>query len=135
MTMMITIPRREITLCGALETAKQTLLLIPCRELTALAAEYVRHNLMHCTDNRLYMKGVPDESMKWHIENAAGGDFVILTATEDTAYYMDLFNDAANQLGMPLNSVRQIYFLDREASADESVLEAITNAEAIFFGG
>lgn len=75
-----------------------------------------------------------DEAFLWQIENANGGDFLVLRSSGDDAYneWIMGLSVASNK---PLNSVTTILFNNRKASNDPEVLNQINNAEAIFFAG
>jgi cyanophycinase len=68
------------------------------------------------------------------IENAAGGDFVVLRAggTDD---YNEFVYDLSVSLNKTLNSVTTISWKNRQASFDNTVLDILNHAESIFFAG
>jgi cyanophycinase len=76
----------------------------------------------------------PPDAFAWQIENARGGDFLILRAYGDDAYNPWIWQ-LASAIGHPLNSVTTLLFNERAASFDPAVVALIEGAEAIFFAG
>lgn len=74
------------------------------------------------------------EAFEWQINNANGGDFVILRASGDDAYNEWVF-EISLLMDKPLNSVTTILFKKNSAVTESEVLTRIKNAEAIFFAG
>lgn len=70
-----------------------------------------------------------DAAMKWMIERAGGGDFVIIRVSGGTGY-----NDYLYEMG-GLNSVETIRINTSEAANDEKVFQTLKNAEALFIAG
>jgi cyanophycinase-like exopeptidase len=72
-----------------------------------------------------------DEAMKWFLQQADGGDVLVLRATGSNGY-----NDyMLNQLGIPINSVETIVCNNANASQDAYLQQKINQAEAIWFAG
>ena len=72
-----------------------------------------------------------DEAMKWFLEQANGGDILVLRTSGSNGYNNYLYS----QLGIGVNSVETIVFNNATASNDSYVLQQIQNAEAIWFAG
>jgi cyanophycinase-like exopeptidase len=72
-----------------------------------------------------------DEAMKWFLEQANGGDILVLRTSGSNGYNNYLYS----QLGIGVNSVETIVFNNATASNDAYVLQQIQNAEAIWFAG
>jgi cyanophycinase-like exopeptidase len=72
-----------------------------------------------------------DEAMKWFLEQANGGDILVLRTSGSNGYNNYLYS----QLGIGVNSVETIVFNSATASNDAYVLQQIQNAEAIWFAG
>lgn len=72
-----------------------------------------------------------DEAMKWFLEQANGGDILVLRTSGSNGYNNYLYS----QLGIGVNSVETIVFNNATASNDPYVLQQIQNAEAIWFAG
>jgi len=72
-----------------------------------------------------------DEAMKWFLEQANGGDILVLRTSGSNGYNNYLYS----QLGIGVNSVETIVFNNTAASNDPYVLQQIQNAEAIWFAG
>lgn len=72
-----------------------------------------------------------DEAMKWFLEQANGGDILVLRTSGSNGYNNYLYS----QLGIGVNSVETIVFNNAAASNDAYVLQQIQNAEAIWFAG
>ncbi|WP_306640048.1 T9SS type A sorting domain-containing protein [Sanyastnella coralliicola] len=75
--------------------------------------------------------GENDEAMKWFLEQANGGDVVVLRASGSDGYNDYFFSD----LGVTINSVETILFNDASAAEDPYVIEQVQNAEAIWMAG
>lgn len=75
--------------------------------------------------------GEQDDAMKWFLNQADGGDVVVLRASGDDGYN-DYFYTS---LGVTINSVRTFVINDALAAVDPYVLEKVANAEAIWFAG
>jgi cyanophycinase-like exopeptidase len=72
-----------------------------------------------------------DNAMRWFLEQADGGDVLVLRATGADGY-----NDyLLNQLGITINSVETIVFNDATASQENYIHQKIQQAEAIWFAG
>ncbi|MDP4826604.1 MAG: Type 1 glutamine amidotransferase-like domain-containing protein [Flavobacteriales bacterium] len=72
-----------------------------------------------------------DEAMIWFLEQANGGDVLVLRASGSDGYN-DYFY---SELGVSVNSVETIVFSSAAASFDTYVHEKIAGAEAIWFAG
>ena len=72
-----------------------------------------------------------DNAMRWFLARAAGGDVVVLRASGSDGYN-DYFYE---QLGVNINSVRTLVFDSGADAGAEEVIEAVANAEAIWFAG
>ncbi|MDZ7648630.1 MAG: cyanophycinase [Cytophagales bacterium] len=70
-----------------------------------------------------------DAAMKWMIERAGGGDFVIIRAGGSTGYNNYLFEMGG------LNSVKHYSLIQREKAMSEEVGQRIREAEALFIAG
>ncbi len=75
-----------------------------------------------------------EPAFEWQIEHANKGDFVILVI-EGTDHRNQYVYDLSQTIGYPLNSVTTISFEKPQASYDETVIETIRSAEAIFILG
>jgi len=75
-----------------------------------------------------------DAAFIWQIENANGGDFLILRTSGTDAYNPWVYN-LSTFWGHPLNSVTTILCNDARAANDSNVIATIDNAAAIFFAG
>ncbi len=72
-----------------------------------------------------------DEAMKWFLQQADGGDVLVLRATGSDGY-----NDyMLNQLGVTINSVETIVCNNVNASQEAYLQQKINQAEAIWFAG
>ncbi len=72
-----------------------------------------------------------DEAMKWFLQQADGGDVLVLRATGSNGY-----NDyMLNQLGVAINSVETIVCNNANASQEAYLQQKINQAEAIWFAG
>ncbi len=72
-----------------------------------------------------------DEAMRWMLQHAQGGDIVVLRASGGEGYNQYFYSE----LGVPVNSVETLLFLNRNASFDLEVLEKIRTAEIVFIAG
>lgn len=72
-----------------------------------------------------------DNAMKWFLEQANGGDVLVLRATGADGYNDYLFSG----LGINVNSVETIVCNNANASNDTYVIDKINQAEAIWFAG
>ena len=71
------------------------------------------------------------EAMIWFLNQADGGDVVVLRASESDGYN-DYFYTT---LGVNINSVRTFVIANAAGAVDPYVLEKVANAEAIWFAG
>ena len=72
-----------------------------------------------------------DGAMKWLLENATGGDVVIIRHSGSDGYNNYLYSE----LGISVNSVTSIVIDDKTKANDQDVYDAICNAEALFIAG
>lgn len=72
-----------------------------------------------------------DYAMRLFLEDAKGGDILVLRASGSDGYNDYLYSE----LGIDVNSVETIVCHNREASSDPNVLQSILKAEAIWFAG
>lgn len=72
-----------------------------------------------------------DEAMKWFLQQANGGDVVVIRASGSDGYNDYLFSD----LGVEVNSVETIRFDNSSASQNPYVIDQLLNAEAIWIAG
>jgi len=72
-----------------------------------------------------------DDAMKWFLNQADGGDVVVLRASGDDGYNDYFYTD----LGVTINSVRTFVIETVAGAVDPYVLEKVANAEAIWFAG
>lgn len=70
-----------------------------------------------------------DEAFQWLINNAAGGDIVVIRASGSDEYNLYI-NDLSE-----VDSVETIVFQDRNAAYDKTVIDIIMSAEALFMTG
>jgi len=75
--------------------------------------------------------GEHDNAMRWFLEQANGGDILVLRASGSDGYNTYLFSE----LGVTVNSVETIVFNNAQASSNTYVLDKIQKAEAIWFAG
>ena len=75
--------------------------------------------------------GDHDNAMIWMLERAAGGDVLILRASNSDGYNNYFFSE----LGVTVNSVETIRFDGPGAASDPYVLRRIAEAEVLFFAG
>jgi len=73
------------------------------------------------------------QAFEWQIRNAAGGDFVVLRTYGTSDYNPWIFN-LSMAINSPLNSVTTL-LMDPSDSTNQTFLNYIQNAEAIFFAG
>jgi cyanophycinase-like exopeptidase len=72
-----------------------------------------------------------DNAMKWFLENANGGDVLILRTSGGSGYNSYFYED----LGVQLNSVETIVCHNESASHETYLIQKIQQAEAIWFAG
>ena len=72
-----------------------------------------------------------DEAMRWFLEQANGGDVLVLRASGSDGYNAYFFSE----LGVALNSVETIVFQNATASQEAYIHQRIRQAEAIWFAG
>lgn len=72
-----------------------------------------------------------DNAMTWFLEQANGGDILILRASGSDGYNDYFYTD----LGVTVNSVETIVFNDATASSETYIHQKIEQAEAIWFAG
>ena len=72
-----------------------------------------------------------DNAMKWFLEQANGGDILILRTSGSDGYNQYLYS----QLGISVNSVESIVFNNASASNQNYIHSKILQAEAIWFAG
>ncbi|MCE3294481.1 MAG: cyanophycinase [Crocinitomicaceae bacterium] len=72
-----------------------------------------------------------DEAMKWFLQQAAGGDILVLRASGADGYNEYMLND----LGINVNSVETIVCHNASASDESYLQDKISQAEAIWFAG
>lgn len=72
-----------------------------------------------------------DNAMKWFLQQANGGDILVLRTSGSNGYNTYLYS----QLGIPVHSVETIVCNNATASADAYVLQKIQQAEGIWFAG
>lgn len=72
-----------------------------------------------------------DNAMIWFLEQANGGDVLVLRASGSDGYNAYFYSD----LGVPINSVETIVFNDATASNETYIHQKIEQAEAIWFAG
>lgn len=72
-----------------------------------------------------------DESMKWFLERANGGDILVLRASGSDGYN----NYFYSELGVTVNSVETIVIENEAGATDPYVLDKVSKAEAIWFAG
>lgn len=70
-----------------------------------------------------------DVAMRWFLEQANGGDVLVMRASGSDGYQEYLYRE----LGVPVNSVETIVF--HSITTSEYVLQKIKQAEAIWFAG
>lgn len=107
---------------------------------TSLAQNYTSYFTGNTTDLVVNPKGGTclmggagehDNAMRWFLEQANGGDILVLRASGSDGYNAYLFSE----LGVTVNSVETIVFNNAQASSDTYVLDKIQKAEAIWFAG
>lgn len=72
-----------------------------------------------------------DQAMQWFLNKADGGDVVVLRTTGTDGYNDYFYSD----LGVSLNSVETLVIHNEAGATHPHVLNAIENAEAIWFAG
>ena len=72
-----------------------------------------------------------DNAMKWFLEQANGGDILVLRASGSDGYNSYLYTS----LGIPVNSVETIVFNSITASYDSYIHQKINQAEGIWLAG
>lgn len=72
-----------------------------------------------------------DEAMKWFLNQADGGDILVLRASGSDGYNNYMFSE----LGVSVNSVETIVFNDATAADETYIHQKIQQAEAIWFAG
>ncbi len=72
-----------------------------------------------------------DEAMKWFLQQANGGDILVLRTSGSDGYNDYMYNS----LGITVNSVETIVCNNAGASNDSYVQQKVENAEAIWFAG
>ncbi|MBI3134859.1 MAG: T9SS type A sorting domain-containing protein [Bacteroidetes bacterium] len=72
-----------------------------------------------------------DNAMIWFLEQANGGDILVLRASGADGYNAYFYTD----LGVTVNSVESIVFNDATASEEAYIQQKIQQAEAIWFAG
>ena len=72
-----------------------------------------------------------DNAMKWFLNQANGGDILILRASGSDGYNTYMYSE----LGVTINSVETIVFNDLSASNESYIHQKIQQAEGIWFAG
>lgn len=72
-----------------------------------------------------------DQAMKWFLQQANGGDILVLRASGADGYNDYLYND----LGVTVNSVETIVCKNASASNESYIHQKISQAEGIWFAG
>jgi cyanophycinase-like exopeptidase len=72
-----------------------------------------------------------DEAMKWFLNQADGGDILVLRASGSDGYNTYFYSD----LGVSINSVETIVFNQAGANSNSYIHQKIEQAEAIWFAG
>jgi cyanophycinase-like exopeptidase len=72
-----------------------------------------------------------DNAMRWFLEQANGGDILVLRASGSNGYNDYLFS----QLGVNVNSVETIVCTDESSGEDSYIIDKINKAEGIWFAG
>ncbi len=75
--------------------------------------------------------GENDEGMKWFLQQASGGDVLILRTSGSDGYNDYFYSD----LGVSVNSVETIVCHNAQASTETYIWDRINEAEAIWFAG
>lgn len=73
--------------------------------------------------------GAVDAAMQWLLERSGGGDFVVLRANTDTGFNKYIYN-----LGK-INSVESLLINSRELANNDTVVQIVRNAEALYIAG
>lgn len=72
-----------------------------------------------------------DNAMIWFLQQANGGDVVVLRASGSDGYNNYMYS----QLGVSINSVTTFVIANEVGATDPHVLQRVANAEAIWFAG
>lgn len=72
-----------------------------------------------------------DDAMRWLLEQADGGDVVVLRASGSDGYNDYMYSD----LGVPVNSVTSIVIRSSEEASANEVLDIVQHAEVVFIAG
>jgi cyanophycinase-like exopeptidase len=72
-----------------------------------------------------------NDAMRWFLQQANGGDIVVIRATGSGTYNNYLYTS----LGVAVNSVTTIVIPDRAAANNQEVYDAMIGAEALFIAG
>jgi cyanophycinase-like exopeptidase len=72
-----------------------------------------------------------DNAMIWFLQQANGGDVVVLRATGSDGYNNYMYSE----LGVTVNSVTTFVIHNEDGALDPYVLEKVENAEAVWFAG
>ena len=72
-----------------------------------------------------------DNAMAWFLQQANGGDILVLRASGSDGYNDYLYED----LGVTVNSVETIKFNSASAASDPYIHQRIQQAEGIWFAG
>jgi len=72
-----------------------------------------------------------DEAMRWFLNQAGGGDILVLRTSGSDGYNDYMYTD----LGVNVNSVETIVFNSPVAANESYIINKILNAEAIWFAG
>ena len=73
-----------------------------------------------------------DDAFRWQISKMGAGDFLVLRHSGSDGYNDYIFSELA---GEKINSVFSIVLESEEAAEDASVVEAVQQADALFFAG
>jgi cyanophycinase-like exopeptidase len=72
-----------------------------------------------------------DDAMRWFLQQATGGDVVVIRASGSNGYNTYLYTD----LGVSVNSVESIVITSSEAANDPYVIRRIREADALWIAG
>ena len=72
-----------------------------------------------------------DEAMRWFLQQATGGDVVVIRSSGSNGYNNYLYTD----LGVSVNSVESIVITSNEAANDSYVIRRIREADALWIAG
>jgi len=72
-----------------------------------------------------------DDAMRWLLEQADGGDVVVLRAGGSDGYNNYMYSE----LGVPVNSVTSIVIRSSEEASANEVLDVVRHAEVVFIAG